>query len=204
MPAYTQNMRPRETLPTQTLVQAASTGNSEALNILCQRLLPRLKAWIHGQLPSHARDLKDTEDLVIETLWSSVKRLSVLDVQEEGSFLKYLRTALRNRLYNETRRQKARPGHDELDETIVDMAAAVGSKVRTPDDETELRQAMSEYEVALENMTPEEQDLIIARLEFGMSFTQVAEWFGKPSDDAARMAVNRAVKKLAAAMAHVK
>jgi RNA polymerase sigma factor (sigma-70 family) len=201
---YTAAMPHYQTQPTQTLVQAASDGNTEALNVLCERLVPRLKAWIHGQLPSHARDLRDTEDIVVETLWSSVQRLKGLDLQEEGSFLKYLRTALKNRIYKEVRRQKARPGQTELDASTIEMENPIGPRSKGPDEETDLRQAMTEYEVALENMSPSEQDLIIARLEFGMSFTQVAEWFGKPSEDAARMAVNRAVKKLASTMSHVK
>ena len=194
------SMSEYEELPTQTLVHAASSGNTEALNTLCQRLLPRLKLWIHGQLPPHARDLCDTEDLVVETLWNSVQKLPGLDLQREGSFLKYLRTALRNRLYNETRRHKARPGHTELEETTVDADHTLGPRTRSPEEEAELRQAMGEYEQALDHLSPTEQDLVIARLEFGMSFIQIAEWFDKPSENAARMAVNRAAKKLATIM----
>lgn len=189
------------TKTTQTLVVAASAGDEEALNVLCQRLLPRLRAWVRGQLPAAARGLRDTDDLAITTLWSCVQRLSKLDLGEEGSFLRYLRTALKNELRKEITRSKRAEDIAEVPESRI-LPMRPGNP--QPDQETEIREDMAEYEKALDLLTQTEQDLIVARLEFGMSFLQIAEWFGKPSEDAARMATNRAVHKLAEKMSHVR
>ena len=48
--------------------------------------------------------------------------------------------------------------------------------------------------------TEEEREAIITRVEFGLSFAEVAEVLGKRSPDAARMAVVRALVKLAREM----
>ena len=58
------------------------------------------------------------------------------------------------------------------------------------------QQTLERYEAALGRLKPEERDAIVTRVEFGLSFAEVAEVLGKPSADAARMAVVRALMRL--------
>ena len=57
------------------------------------------------------------------------------------------------------------------------------------------------YERALERLKPASREAVVARVEMGFSYRQVATELGKPSPDAARMAVSRALAQLAREMA---
>ena len=52
----------------------------------------------------------------------------------------------------------------------------------------------------LSRLTEEEREAVVTRVEFGLTYAEVAEALGKPSPDAARMAVVRALVKLAREM----
>ena len=53
------------------------------------------------------------------------------------------------------------------------------------------------YEAALHRLRPEEREVVIARVELGQSYRRIAAGHGKASADAARMAVSRALVRLA-------
>lgn len=65
------------------------------------------------------------------------------------------------------------------------------------------RQALDRYDAALADLKPEEREAIIGRLEFGMSYAELAAALGKSSPDAARMAVTRALFKVTEQMRDV-
>ena len=60
---------------------------------------------------------------------------------------------------------------------------------------------LERYEAARGRLTPEDQRAIVARCEWGMSHEEVAQALGKPSANAARVAVHRALVRLAKEMA---
>ena len=64
------------------------------------------------------------------------------------------------------------------------------------------QETVARYESALAALTAEEREAIVARFEFGLSHQELAEALDKPSADAARMTVARAVVRLARAMEH--
>jgi RNA polymerase sigma-70 factor (ECF subfamily) len=61
-------------------------------------------------------------------------------------------------------------------------------------------EALTRYEGALARLRAEEREVIIARVELGQSYQQIAAGHGKASADAARMAVSRALVRLAEEM----
>ena len=52
------------------------------------------------------------------------------------------------------------------------------------------------YRDAVSRLTPKDRALIVARIEMQWSLAEIAHRYGMPTVDAARMAVNRAVKRL--------
>jgi len=178
--------------PTRTLVDLAARGNNEAVEVLCDRFRPRLMAWAHGRLPAYARGLKDTEDLVQEALAGAASRIALFQNHEDQSFLHYVRKALHNNILNEIRRAHAQ-NHiaDKLSQERVS---------RSPIDELIDHESAERYEGALMEMSPQERDLIISRLELDLGYRDIAIHCGLPSPDAARMAVSRTIKKLATRM----
>ena len=57
-------------------------------------------------------------------------------------------------------------------------------------------QEVKRYERALARLKPEDREAIIARIELNLSHQEVAQALGKPSANAARMAVERALSRL--------
>src|SRR3712207_5387369 len=89
---------------TLVLIARARDGDADALNDLCARYLPRLERWAHGRLPSGARGVIDTHDIVQETLTHVVQRLKSFQPRHEGAFQAYVRQALLNRIRDEARK----------------------------------------------------------------------------------------------------
>ena len=59
------------------------------------------------------------------------------------------------------------------------------------------RQKLERYEAALAQLDPNEQTMVVARIEFGLRWQEIADVAGKSTKDAARMAVGRALAKIA-------
>jgi RNA polymerase sigma factor (sigma-70 family) len=175
------------------LVERAKTGDSAALNELFVRYLPPLRRWASGRLPRWTRDLMDTDDLVQETVLRAVKRIDRFEARHEGALQAYLRQAVVNRIRDEVRRAKRAPMSEVLDDNAADVAAS-------PLENAIGAQALECYEAALGRLRPEERHAIVARVEMDGSYQEVARALGKPSADAARMAVSRALLRLAKEM----
>jgi RNA polymerase sigma-70 factor (ECF subfamily) len=177
------------------LVVRANTGDTEALEALCARYLPRLQRWAHGRIPPAARGALQTHDLVQDTLLRVVERLPAFQPRHEGAFQGYVRTALWNRIRDIARQYQRTGPADALDS---DMAG----KEDSPLDLAIGHETLERYEAALDRLRPEEKELIIARIEMGLPHAEIAAMFEKPSVAAVHMAVSRALVRLAEEMAH--
>jgi RNA polymerase sigma-70 factor (ECF subfamily) len=175
------------------LLERVRTGDKDALDRLLRRYLPALARWASGRLPRWARDLSDTQDLVQDTLVHALKHLPGFHYQREGALQAYLREAVMNRIRDELRRAHRRPAAAELAEDVPSASAS-------PLEDAIGREALERYEAALAQLRDEEREAIIARVELRQSYHDVAVALGKSSPDAARVAVNRALVKLAEKM----
>lgn len=181
---------------TADLLKRARQGDDDALNDLFRRHLAPLRRWARGRLPKWTRDLRDTEDLVQETLAQTLRRIDAFEPRHEGALQAYLRQALLNRVRDEVRRVNRYPAPDGLDD--ADHHPADGRA--SPLEEVIGIEAMESYESGLQRLKTEERELIIARVEMQQSYQQIAVAHNKSSADAARMAVSRALLRLAEEM----
>lgn len=175
------------------LIQLAQGGDADALGRLLQRYLPALRRWAHGRLPRYARDMSDTQDLVQEAITRTLLNFKKFEYRGDGALQAYLRQAVLNRIRDEARRVGRRPFHDDLNENIRD-------KGTSPLERAIGTQAIDRYEAALAALEPADREAVVARLELGYSYEEIALLVGKPTPDAARMAVARAIKRLADSM----
>jgi len=172
------------------LLERARSGDRAALDDLFARHIPLLRRWATGRLPRWARDISDTQDLVQETVLQVFKRLDVFEPRGEGALQAYLRQAVMNRIRNELRRRSRRPTAEGLDtQAPADATSPLEAAIR--------EQQRERYEAALTRLTESERDLIVARIEVGVTYEELAELTGKPSWNAARMATARALVRLA-------
>lgn len=179
--------------PTQILVSMAADGNKDARDLLVQRLVPKLEAWARGRLPAYARRLKDTQDVVAEVLTRSVTKLEGFE-EHGGGFLGYVQKGILNQVRTEVRRARTDPTVNDVPELPALERSALEELIDRDD--------LHRYERALGSLGAKDQELIRARVELNMTYQEVALHAGKPSSDAARMAVKRALGKLAQAMSH--
>lgn len=175
---------------TTALLRRIWQGDSRARDQLARAYFPVLRRLAHGRLPSYARGLGDTGDVVSIAMQKALANIDRFEPRREGAFLAYLRQILFNEIRMQIRRAKVRPiveelgaGHASLDPSPLE--ALIG------------RELMARYESALERLTPEQHEAVILRLEMGLSYRQIAEKIELPSEDAARMMVTRALARLA-------
>jgi RNA polymerase sigma factor (sigma-70 family) len=186
-------MPPADAETSVALLQRVQEGDTQALDALVARYRPRLVRWASRRLPAFARDLTETQDLVQDTLLSAFRKIEGLEWRGEGSLQAYLRQALLNRIRMEIRRAHRKPAPDVLD-------SREEADLPSPLEQAIGNQALSAYEQALARLRPDERELVIARVEFGFGNDELASAFGRPSANAARMSVQRALLKLASFM----
>ena len=177
------------------LLLRAQEGDNHALEELLGRYLPRLEDWASGRLPVFARDLRDTRDIVQETLLAALRNLDGFQPKNDTSLLNYLRCAVNNRIRDEVKRVQRRP-----EERLNSDPAYHAAVPFTPLDHVIGTEVVERYERALASLKPEDRDLVVARFEFDLSYEEIAEATGRPNAQAARMAVTRAFKRLAKEM----
>jgi RNA polymerase sigma factor (sigma-70 family) len=176
-----------------TLLARARAGDVQALEALVARHLPRRRRWASGRIPRWARDAGDTEDLVHDTLVDSLRHLDGFEHRREGALQAYLRQAVLNRVRSQFRRAARCPvvlsiADDQLHDGPSPLEQAIG------------REMTDRYEAGLASLEAEDREMIIARVEMGYTNDELAAIFTKPSRDAARMAVARALARLAEVM----
>lgn len=177
------------------LLRRAQHGQDDALDQLIERYLPPFRRWARHRLPGWAKGVMDTDDLVQETLLRTVQNLKTFKPRGDGALQAYLHTAMLNRIRDEIRRAQrtARPvtiDTNEPDPRPSPLRVTIG------------HETYERYLRALNGLRKTDRQAIIARVELGQSWAEVADALGKPSKDAARMTVTRALRRLAESMAH--
>jgi RNA polymerase sigma-70 factor (ECF subfamily) len=193
LPAPEMAVEPLAPEATVELLDRARHGDTVALERLLDRCIPPLRRWAHGRLPGRLRGPQETADLVQNAVMATLGRLDSFEVRHQGALQAYLRTAVLNQIRDLVRQQQRRPRLTELSENAANhdpspLELAIGAE------------NVERYEAAVQRLPQADQEAIIGRLELQYSYEDLAVVLGKPSPDAARMAVTRALKRLAAEM----
>jgi len=175
------------------LILRARDGDADACNELCARYLPRLRRWAHGRLPDWAREHLDTEDIVQDTLMQSVRQLNAFTPHHERGFCAYVSQALRNRLRDAMRRAATRPSAQVISQDVP-------AREPSPLEQALGGQMLHRYESALQRLSERDRELIVARVELGLEYAEIAGLLNVPSIPSARVAVSRALVRLAVEM----
>jgi RNA polymerase sigma-70 factor, ECF subfamily len=181
-------------LVTGALVERAKKGDARALDALMARYRPRLARWASGRLPDYARSLLDTGDLVQETLVKVFERLEDFEVWGPGGFEAYVRQTILNRIKDQVRWARRRPGA-EMPEHLEDRAPSplelvIGVEV------------VERYERGMAGLSDEDQRMVHLRVELALGYDEIAAVTQRATPDAARMATHRALGRLAEIMGH--
>jgi RNA polymerase sigma-70 factor (ECF subfamily) len=148
-----------------------------------------LRRWAHGRLPRGARNVSDTADVIQDAAVGVWRRLDGLRLDRPGDLDAYIRQAVQNRLHDEARRTRTRPESAPIDADLPDGSPS-------PLERTVRRELFERHSELLNQLSPQDREMLIARFEFGYSYEQIAALLSKPSAAAARMAVNRVLERL--------
>lgn len=173
------------------LVRRAKGGDETARERLFRRLTPIVKRWAAGRLPAWARYRSDSDDLVQDVLLATMRNLDGIDADGSAKFYAYLHTTLQSKILDEIERAKLRPRASG--EPVEEVS-------HSPLDTLLTAEALERYRRGLARLGEDDRAAIVLRVELGMSLSETAAELGKPSADAARMAVVRAIKRLVEAM----
>jgi RNA polymerase sigma-70 factor (ECF subfamily) len=155
-----------------------------------RRYLPRLHRWAHGRLPRWARTVADTADIIHDAILKTFRRGSSIDIRTSDALAAYLHQAVRNRIRDEHRLFARRGQIAALGPTLADSGAS-------PLDAVLGDERYRQYRAALAGLDRRDRELIVAHLELGYSHEQLGHMIGR-TRNAARMALQRAVRRLAA------
>jgi RNA polymerase sigma factor (sigma-70 family) len=180
------------TTSSQRLLDRARIGDRTAFGRLIGRCLPGLTRWAHRRLPGWARTAADTTDLVQDAVLRTLQQTRTLDLRSRRALAAYLREAVQNRIRDEHRRIARRGVHATLADTLVDRAPS-------PLDRTLNQEQDARYRAALARLSPRDRELVVAHVELDYTHAQLGCMTGR-SRNAARMALERAVRRLAAQM----
>lgn len=180
---------------TQLLLQRIRSGDDAAREELLRRVMPLLERWAHGRLPGAARGAIDTADLVQVSVMRALTRVGQFESAHPGAFFAYLRQILLNAVRRAIA-DEAVPGYavalEDVHGELVDHGSSLERIVG--------RDNLIAYEQALAALPPAHQSLVVMRFEFGMSFVEIAAELSE-TPDGVRIKLNRALKKMIAAMA---
>ena len=179
-------------LTSERLVALGRAGDRGAIGALLARCVPGVRRWAHGRVPRWMRTAVDTGDLVQDAVLATLSRLDAFQPQGRRALAGYLRTAVRHRLIDELRRARRwRVAPDALD----DLPDEGPSPLRTAIDADTRRR----YRAALAHLSRRDQELIVGHFDLEYSHAQLGCMTGR-SPHAARMALTRAIGRLAARM----
>ena len=123
----------------------------------------------------------------------SVRRIGAFTPHHEWAFCAYVSQALRNRLRDAVRRAMTRPSGNPL-------SADEPAREPSPFEQALGGQMLGRYDAALQRLRDSDRDLIVARVELGLDYAEIAGLLDKCSAPAARVAVSRALVRLAMEM----
>jgi RNA polymerase sigma factor (sigma-70 family) len=185
-------------MPSQTsgqLLSRVRLGDASALDQLLARYLPRLQHWASRRLSRWVRTTADTDDIVQEVLLRAAGRLHLVDLPTSDALAAYLREAVWNRIRDEYRSFGRRGPHEELSHALGDGRA-------TPLDQAIAGQLEMRYRRALATLSARDQELVVGHVELDYSHEQLGHMTGR-SRNAARMALQRAISRLARQMGEI-
>jgi RNA polymerase sigma-70 factor, ECF subfamily len=177
------------------LLAQARAGDARAVDVLFARCVPPLRRWARGRLPTGARSVLETQDLVQDAVYHVLQRLDKFEARHQGALQAYLRQAVLNHIRDEARRLARRPTPVEFEDHHPDAGASPLEQAIDRDD-------LERYEAALARLRPIQREAIIARIEMQNTYEEIARALGRPNANAARSLVVRALYKLYEEMGH--
>lgn len=186
---------------TQSLLFRVRTGDAEALNLLYERYLHRVLAVVRARLGPELRRKVESWDVVQDAMLASLRDVQTFDYQSEGAFIRWLSQVVENKIRDQVRfhhaecrdhrREQSVPTNESRENAHFDIAGSGP----VPGALLELSEDLALLEKAMDSLSDDERELLVAVKIEGRSYSEIAQETSK-SPDAVRMRANRAMAAL--------
>lgn len=182
------------------LLRRAAAGDLDAQGDVVERFYPRVRSLVHARLDKDFRQshrwimpLFSTRDVVHDVLADAVRKLDDTTFADEGAFVGYLATIVRNRLldavrYHEAARRDQRRLVRDSDTDGDISARPAGRGDGSPELAAELGEQVRILHEVLDSFGPRHKALLEMRLVDDEPFPVVAVKLGYASAESARQA----------------
>lgn len=166
------------------LLDRARRGDSEAVSTLYHRFLPGIFGYITTRVPDRAT----AEDLTSEVFLQMVEGIVRLRARDEAGFLAWLLRIARATVAGYYRKREKQPVSLSLQEEDWQNVQAGSLLVlsRNPEDDpvsrAEVREEWQMVVQAMNRLTEEQRQVLVARLILGYDVATVAQMLGKQAN----------------------
>ncbi len=179
------------------LVESAVRGETPAVEILLERYLPGLRAFVRLRAGPMVRTHESTSDITQSVCREVLQNIAGFQYGGEVGFKHWLyATALRKLQKRDVhwRRQKREAARDVDDDvSLIDAYHCVS----TPSGRAIAKEELARIELCFDELGEEEREVIALARIVGLPHKQIAETLGK-TEGATRVLLHRALAKLAA------
>ncbi len=188
------------------LVRRAQEGQDGALNRLFERYYDRVRRIVRLRLGRQLRASLDSSDILQETFIAAVRSFDKFEMRDEASLINWLSKLAERQIlaaadYHSARKRDRRreiglpnlPGSG----THSGFVSQLADEATQPLDGLAESEQLRIVEECIQDLDPEQRELVILRDYIGAPWETVAEQTGRPTPAAARMMHARALIELA-------
>lgn len=190
----------------QALLARSVAGDADARDEIVRRFHPRVRELVHRGLQEDFRKrhrwmlaLFSTRDVVQEVFADVVASLGSGEFPDEGAFIAFLTTMVRNRLldavrFHEAKKRDAR--REVRDDEVAGVAEQPDRGLLTPALAAQLAEQAAILQEVLDGFEPRKKALLTLRLVDEVTYPEIAKMLGFASAETARQAFVEAQARL--------
>lgn len=189
------------------LINKAKAGEPAAFNLLLERYLQRILRIVRMRLGPKLRGRLESMDIVQEVMVRAIKGFENFELKNEGAFLHWLSQLVHNEIrdladyHGAAKRDQNKEVHKKNDADRSVLSTIPAQSIYRPSFQLRLKEEVLELEVAMDQLTDQQREVIVLRQYEGLAFKEIGEALDC-SEDAARMQFARAIDKLTDIMTH--
>ena len=185
------------------LAERAAGGDRQAVELLLQRYLPDLRAFVRLRAGARLRERESTSDLVQSTCREILTKRDRFRFADERAFRRWLLTTAQRKISDRadyyTAQKRAQAGEERIAaESGADDERLLVSYRRfsSPSQRIAIRDEVARIERAFDQLTDEQREVVTLAHVVGLSRREIAEQLGK-SENAVRIVLHRALARVA-------
>jgi RNA polymerase sigma-70 factor (ECF subfamily) len=184
------------------LAEQAAAGDRRALNLLVERHLPELRAFVRLRAGEALRERESTSDLVQSTCRELLTHPDRFQFPNDQAFRRWLFTTATRKIadradhYAAQRRVKREEALANASGADDERMLACYQRFSSPSHRVTLQDEMAKIERAFDHLSEEQREVVTLAYLAHLSRKEIAEQLGK-SENAVRITLHRALARLA-------